>query len=295
MRFRGARDLGWLGLMVLALGVLAAPAEARRVLTDIEYARVDSVSLRLDLYLPTNSPGPTPLVVWIHGGAWMSGSKEDCAAPDVLGDAYAVASIDYRLTQNAPFPAQLDDCKAAVRWLRAHAGDYGIDASRIGAWGESAGGHLAALLGTSGNVPELEGTVGDDLSTSSRVQAVCDFCGPTDLAAMVAQLLEIDPETPMYPFVLLFGGTPDEKAELARLASPVSHVDASDPPFLIVHGDQDDVVPYAQATSFYSALMSAGVDASLYTVGGAGHCAFPSAVRDVARAFFDRALGARTG
>ena len=295
MRFRGARDLGWLGLMVLALGVLAAPAEARRVLTDIEYARVDSVSLRLDLYLPTNSPGPTPLVVWIHGGAWMSGSKEDCAAPDVLGDAYAVASIDYRLTQTAPFPAQLDDCKAAVRWLRAHAGDYGIDASRIGAWGESAGGHLAALLGTSGNVPELEGTVGDDLSTSSRVQAVCDFCGPTDLAAMVAQLLEIDPETPMYPFVLLLGGTLDEKAELARLASPVSHVDASDPPFLIVHDDQDDVVPYAQATSFYSALASAGVDASLYTVGGAGHCAFPSAVGDVVRAFFDRALGAGAG
>lgn len=153
---------------LIAAGVSAACLA--ETLRDIEYAVVDGISLKLDLVLPdAPSAKPAPLVVYIHGGAWISGDKSPTHAPAVLGPQYAVASVNYRLAQQAPFPAQIHDCKAAVRWLRAHAATYSIDPHRIGAWGSSAGGHLAALLGTSGGVAELEGTVGDCLGVSSTV------------------------------------------------------------------------------------------------------------------------------
>ena len=296
-RVRWTRCAVGVALVALALVASASSALAgQRTLPDIEYARVDSISLRLDLYLPTPVPArPVPLVVWIHGGGWMSGSKEDCPAPSVLGDDYAVASIDYRFSQTAPFPAQLDDCKAAIRWLRANAGGYGYDPDRIGVWGASAGGHLAALLGTTGEEPESEGNVGQDLGISSRVQAVCDFCGPTDLTAVVDQLLAMDELAAVFLVSDLLGGPLDEKTDLARWASPIAHVDSGDPPFLIVHGEEDEIVPVAQATSFYEALASAGVDVSLCVVPGAGHCDFPSAVDERVRDFFARTLGAKGG
>ena len=160
---------------LLTLAALAAlPALAQR---DLVYARAGAKDLLLDLYLPEGAPRPLPLVVWIHGGGWRNGAKEQTPARRLVERGYAVASINYRLSGEAIFPAQIHDCKAAVRWLRANAAKYGLDAGRVAAWGSSAGGHLVALLGTSGGIMELEGGLGN-ADQSSRVQAVVDFFGP---------------------------------------------------------------------------------------------------------------------
>ncbi|MBN2000034.1 alpha/beta hydrolase, partial [candidate division KSB1 bacterium] len=146
---------------------------------DVEFADINEKSLLLDLYIPA-AEGPLPLVIWIHGGAWRAGDKNVTPAVPLLTDhGFAVASISYRFSQHAIFPAQLHDCKAAVRWLRAHANKYHLDPLRFGVWGASAGGHLAAMLGTTGDEGTLEGKVGRKRG-SSRVQAVCDWFGPTD-------------------------------------------------------------------------------------------------------------------
>jgi len=157
------------------------PPEAVTAVRDVEYAAVGNKHLLLDIYTPTASQEKLPLVVWIHGGAWRAGSKENPRALGLARRGYAVASINYRLSQAAIFPAQIEDCKAAIRFLRANAAKYSIDGDHVGAWGDSAGGHLAALLGTSGDVKELEGTVGDNLTVSSRVQCVVDYYGPSDM------------------------------------------------------------------------------------------------------------------
>lgn len=264
------------------------------VLRDIEYAHVGAKSLRLDLYLPRREPGARlPVVVWIHGGGWRGGDKGRTRAPHVLGEGYAVASIGYRLSQEATFPAQIHDCKAAIRWLRAHADRYGLDPERIGAWGSSAGGHLAALLGTSGGVAELEGTVGGNLEYSSRVQAVCDFFGPADLLAVLEPGAWPSHASPTSAESLLLGGPVAERVDLARLASPVTHVSTDDPPFLIVHGDQDRVVPLDQSERLHRALTAAGVESTLHVVKGAGHGFRDPGVDALVGEFFDRHLRRR--
>jgi len=278
-----------LGLVGLALS--GANQVTHQVLRDLEYARVDGLSLRLDLYLPLRKSEPRlPVVVWIHGGGWKGGDKANTRAPEVLGEGYAVASINYRLSHQATFPAQIHDCKAAIRWLRAHAEEFGLDPERIGAWGSSAGGHLAALLGTSGDVPELEGEVGDHLDQSSRVQAVCDFYGPTDLLAVLEPGAWPSHGSPNSPESLLLGGPVAERVELARLASPVTHVSPDDPPFLIVHGDRDRVVPLDQSVRLHQALTAAGVESTLYVVKGAGHGFRDPKADALVREFFDRHL-----
>jgi acetyl esterase/lipase len=258
------------------------------VLRDLEYARVDDLSLKLDLYLPDPLPDKRlPLVIWIHGGGWRGGSKDRTRAPETLGTGYAVASIDYRLSHEAVFPAQIHDCKAAIRWLRGHATEYNLDPDRFGAWGSSAGGHLVALLGTSGGVGELEGIVGDHLRQSSDVQAVCDYYGPTDLLAMLSQPSLLDHHSPTSPESLLLGGPVSENQELAWLASPIAFVDPTDPPFFIVHGDQDPTVPVEQSIDFHAALTDLGVDSMLRIVEGAKHGGFPDEVYEAVKAFFD--------
>lgn len=287
-RAAGRRPCVLVAATVLMLFASLAPASVDAgVLRNVEYARVGDVPLNLDLYIPDGADRPLPLVIWIHGGAWVSGSKNATRAPAVLGSGYVVASVDYRLAQVAPFPAQIHDCKAAVRFLRARADEFGIDADRIGVWGSSAGGHLAALLATSGDVSELEGTVGDHLDVSSRVQAACDFYGPSDLVALVDETGIVG----ALAVGRLLGGPFVEREDLARLASPTTHVDFSDPPFLIVHGDADEIVPWDQSVRLHRVLAEAGVDASLWIVGRAGHGGFPSIVDDVVRAFFQRVLG----
>jgi acetyl esterase/lipase len=246
--------------------------EGVRALRDLAYvAEGGHERQRLDLFLPAEPKGQ-PLIVWIHGGAWLGGSKANGPALRFLREGYAVASVGYRLSQHAPFPAQIEDCKAAIRWLRAHAAEYGYDGERIGVWGSSAGGHLVALLGTAGDVREWE--KGANLDVSSRVQAVCDFFGPSDLLRMGEQAgpdSKIDHDSPDSPESKLVGGPIQADPARARRASPITYVSADDAPFLILHGDRDDVVPIGQSEVLHEALRKAGVESTFHVVRGAGH------------------------
>ncbi|MEW6251890.1 MAG: alpha/beta hydrolase fold domain-containing protein [Planctomycetota bacterium] len=247
---------------------------------------------KLDLYLPAGA-GPFPLVVWIHGGAWLAGDKYPCGKAGILLDAgFAVASVNYRLSQDATFPAQIHDCKGAIRWLRAHAAQYRIDPSRVGSWGSSAGGHLSALVGTGGGVPELEGEIGGNLAYSSRVQAAADYFGPTNFFTMGGSHDDCNS-----PESRLLGACLRDIKEhindpnwaywvnLTRLASPWYQVTPEEPPFHIAHGTADGTVPPSQSQELYDALIVAGVPATLRMVPGAGH-GLPVSEDNYVRDFF---------
>jgi acetyl esterase/lipase len=275
-------------LVLSGLTIWGLSGTAHRQLEDIEYAVVDGVSLRLDLYLPEASDGPVPLILWVHGGAWRAGDKNPTYAPETLGEDYAVASVNYRLSQEALFPAQIHDVKAAVRFLRGNAKRYGLDPDRFGAWGSSAGGHLVALLGTSCGVEEAEGQLGEHLDQSSCVQAVCDFFGPTDFLTLLEERGGWDNRRSM-PEDQLLGGPAEDNVELAALAGPISHVDPTDPPFLIMHGSDDATVPVEQSIAFDETLRAAGVESTLIVIDGAGH-GFPREHLIHVKPFFDRHL-----
>jgi len=277
-----------LAMALMVTWVHAAPVTHK----NLAYIKDGHERQKLDLYLPETVDGATPLIIWIHGGGWVGGSKEN-AQPlrqDWLARGYAVASINYRLSSHAVFPAQIEDCKAAIRWLRAHAAEYRIDPQRFGVWGSSAGGHLAALVGTSGDVKALD--VGAHLDQSSRVQAVCDYYGPTDLLAFVNRPGYEKHASASSPESLLLGGTVQEKPELAKAANPISYISPDDPPFLIVHGDKDPVVPWQQSELLFNALKSAGRGVRFHTIEGAGHGpGFDGPeVQPMVREFFDRHL-----
>jgi len=242
-----------------------------KMLKDLEYGRADSRAMLLDLYLPEKGQKPLPLLIWIHGGAWMSGSKDNPSpALRFTAEGYAVAQVGYRLSQKAKFPAQIHDCKAAVRWLRANAPNYNLDPTKFAAWGASAGGHLVALLGTSAGVPELEGHV-NDLKESSRVQAVVDWFGPTDFLQIGNAESDLQHNAPDSPESKLIGGPLLENKDEAAKASPISYVSQGAPPFLIMHGDRDRTVPFNQSELLYAALKKAGVDVTFVPMKGAGH------------------------
>ena len=244
-----------------------------KAMRDTEYAKVDGKSLLLDLYVPEKADAPLPLIVWIHGGAWLGGDKAGCPAMPQLRRGYAVASLNYRLSNEAVFPAQIHDCKAAIRWLRARAKEYNLDPKRIGVWGASAGGHLVALLGTSGDVKELEGDEGN-LDQSSRVQAVCDWFGPTDFLQMAAHVppgSKLPHDTADSPESKLVGGAIQENKEKVAKANPITYVSKDDPPYLIMHGDKDPLVPHHQSEILAEALKKAGVEMTFKTIEGAGH------------------------
>ena len=246
---------------------LAEPVlhDTARVLAykDLGYVPNGHAQQKLDLYVPQSSEKLLPLIVWIHGGGWKEGSKDYC--PPLLWSAkgYVVASINYRLSQHAKFPAQIKDCKAAIRWLRTQAKKYKIDPDHVVAWGGSAGAHLASLVGTAWDVAGWEQ---GDGSGSSQVQAVIDWYGRADLTPVSA-----DPALAESPSASLLGGSGPEVGELAREASPLMHVSKDDPPFLIMHGDLDNVVPVQQSRTFAAALRKAGVKVSLVVLKGAGH------------------------
>ncbi len=227
----------------------------------------------LDLYLPARGRH-LPLIIWVHGGAFRMGSKEDGVPVTYLLDGYAVASINYRLSQHALFPAQIEDCKAAVRWLRTRAAQYGLDPARFGAWGPSAGGHLVAMLGTTGGVTQFD--VGENVETSSRVQAVVDYFGPTDFLQMDAHRVPGGQvhDAPNSPESQLVGGPIQEHAARVAAANPITYVGPDAPPFLIVHGELDPLVPHHQSELLVTALARAGVAVSFHTVKGAGHGGF---------------------
>lgn len=234
-----------------------------RLYKDIAYLPNGHERQKLDLYVPENSGGLMPLIVWIHGGGWMGGSKNHCPPLPWTRKGYVLASIDYRLSQDAKFPAQIEDCKAAVRWLRIHSDKYSIDPDRMVAWGDSAGGHLASLLGTAGDEREWEHGLPD---VSSRVQAVIDWYGRADLTRVSTDLSLADS-----PSALLLGGCGKKVAALAKKASPILHVSKDDPPFLIMHGSMDSLVPMHQSQALAGALKKAGVESRLVILEGAGH------------------------
>jgi acetyl esterase/lipase len=251
--------------------VPAFPKDTKKLL-NIAYVTNGHQRQKLDLFVPPGATNPLPLIIWVHGGAWQGGSKENPPALRFLQRGYAVASLNYRLSQHAIFPAQIEDCKAAVRWLRAHAGENNLDPQRFAVWGASAGGHLAALLGTAGDVKALD--VGENLEFSSRVQAVVDFFGPTDLTQMSKYAptnSPIDHDATNAPEALLVGGAVQENKDKCAKANPVTYVTADDPPFLIMHGDKDNLVPYQQSELLRDALQKAGVPVTFKLVEGAGH------------------------
>ncbi|MBN1361822.1 MAG: alpha/beta hydrolase [Sedimentisphaerales bacterium] len=257
---------------------------------DLAYVTDGHARQKLDLYLPP-ATGRLPVIVWVHGGAWLGGSKDRPVPLGYLSKGYAVASINYRLSQHATFPAQIEDCKAAVRWLRAHAEQYHLESNRFAAWGESAGGHLVALLGTTGDVNEFD--VGEHLDVSSAVQAVVDCFGPTDFLQMEAHRLPngMVHDTPDSPESKLVGGPIRENPDKVARANPITYVSATDAPFLIVHGDRDPLVPHHQSELLEAALKKAGVPVSFYTVAGGGHGGFRDPkVPELIEAFLARHL-----
>jgi acetyl esterase/lipase len=251
-----------------------------RLLRGVPFAALPGARpLELDLHLPPEGPVPPPVVVFLHGGGWRLGSRHSAgpAYRDADPPAFtrlaqagiAVASADYRLSAEATWPAQLHDAKAAVRWLRARAGELGVDGDRIAAWGESAGGHLAALLGLTGADAALEGEVGVT-GPSSAVAAVVAWYPPTDVRA-VASDTGADPLDPSTREAQLLGAPPPEVPEAAAAASPVTHVSPGAPPFLLLHGAADRFVPCVQSERLYAALLEAGVEVELDVYEDADH------------------------
>lgn len=275
-----ARSL--LAALVLAIGPSAAAAEPRaakpvagpfgsRADLNVEYGKAGEVSLKLDLYRPpAKQRGPYPVVAYVHGGGWIGGSKAPCPCVNLITNGFAVASVEYRLSTVAPFPAQIEDCKAAIRWLRANAKKHELDPERIGAAGASAGGHLVALLGTSGDAKDLEGDAGN-AGVSSRVCAVCDYFGPTDLLQWDGHGSVISATAADSLITTFLGGPISQRKDVAVRANPITYVTPDDPPFLILHGDKDNIVPIGQSRILDAALRKAGVPTRLHVVEGAGH------------------------
>ncbi len=263
----------------------------RQLPADIEahlnqpYADTDNPRQKRDLYLPKvrKSDKPLPVIVFIHGGGWRNGDKssgQGKVSSFVQSGLYAGVSVGYRLTAEAQWPAQIHDCKAAVRWIKAHAKEYGLDAGKIGVWGTSAGGHLVSFLGTSGDVKELEGTLGKHLDQSSTVTCVVNFFGPENFLTMIRQPSTVDrTQGKDYPEALLLGGPVPEREAAAKEASPVTHVSKGDAAFFTAHGTKDPLVPFAQGQEIHAALEKAGVPSLLQEMTNGGH-GFASPILD---------------
>lgn len=307
---RSTRWLLWTLLFFIAIGLhgsgnaLAQPSresqpklpalpDGVRVDRDVVYTKTPHGDQKLDLYRPTKPADASrslPVIVFIHGGGWKQGSKASALkqAVWIVPHGFAVASIDYRLITETGWPAQINDCYAAVRWVRKHAAEYGLNAKQIATWGGSAGGHLAALVGTRPS-PNAE-------RISSRVQAVCDWYGPSDLLTMPPNVVSDNrslEQTATSNGAIMLGAAVSTIPDLARDASPLHHVSTDDPPFLIMHGSEDPGVPVDQSTRLAHKLQSTGVATRLEIVSGAGHGgkAFrQTPVRNVVLDFFQSQL-----
>ena len=272
-----------------------AKAEPKRLdfvnTPDVAYGEAGGEKLYLDVAAPkptAEAKGPFPCVIGLHGGAWRGGSRKDLSQPiawadfgvqarsfleDVASRGYVAVSVGYRLSPAHKFPAHIQDVKAAVRYLRAHAKELNIDPDRVGVVGFSAGGHLAALLGTTDKTAGFD-TAADGEFPSS-VKCVVDFFGPSDLS-LYAETPGIE-KAFMYP---LLGGTFDKQPELFRKASPLEYVSKASVPFLIFHGTADFVVPYVHSSRLHAKLKAAGVPSDLVPMKGRSHGWFGEDARD---------------
>jgi acetyl esterase/lipase len=284
-------------LLTFSLPLTAQTPEVE-IVANISYAGTDNPRQMLDVILPRNrSADSLPVVVYIHGGGWRNGSKNSASRrlnPLVATGNYVGISIAYRLSDEAQWPSQIHDCKAAIRWIRAHASAYGMDAERIGIFGTSAGGHLVSVLGTSGNVPTLEGNVGPHTDQSSRVTCVADLYGPTDFLLMNRTAVagaKLNHDAPNSPESLLMGGPIQEHPDKVATANPMTFISRDDPPFLIIHGTQDPLVSFNQSEIFHAALKQAEVESTLITVADGGHGkGFPPETHQLMERFFDHHL-----
>jgi acetyl esterase/lipase len=278
-------------VLLIAGAAAAAPAPLR----DIPYVTGGHERQKLDLLLPAE-PRHAPVILWIHGGGWVAGAKEQNPLRRLTDQGYVVAAMNYRYSTHAPFPAQLQDAKSAVRWLRLNSGRYGFDGDRIAAWGASAGGMMVELMGTTAGRADF--VTPDNPGASSDVQAVVSFCGPTDFPALISSAVAAKQDrnqaNPIALVALLLGGPVAEREKEAAAASALSYAAASASPMLIIHGEKDSLVPVDQSRRFEAALTKAGARASLLVLPDAGH-------NDVLRAetvlaglrFTDQALGVR--
>lgn len=254
-------------------GLLTAPISVadEPTLSDVLYDSVGDIALRLDFYEPTQRRQERPLIVWVHGGAWRSGSKSGVPIIKLREQGFAIASVDYRLSPVAKFPAQTHDIKSAIRFLRANADRFGFDANRFVLAGSSAGGHLAVLAAVSDGVPELSGSLEVPENISSSVQAVVSFFGAGNLQTILSQSTPFGLDVRVPALQLLLGGQPEQQPTLARLASPVEHIDSRDPPLWLFHGDQDPQMPINQSHELAGAYKKVGVPVQFEVVYGGKH------------------------
>ena len=259
---------------------------------NLPYAGNTNPRQALDLYLPKTRANdqPLPVVVYIHGGGWSGGSRAGGGPALVFAASgnYAGISVGYRLSAEVKWPAQIHDCKAAIRWIRGHAKEYNLDPDHIGVTGTSAGGHLVCLLGLTEGVKELEGSIGEFTSLSSRVTCVANYCGPTDMASPLRQgeaALKDDPAV-----AGLLGGPIAEKAAEAKASSPLTYVGAGKPPFLTAHGTKDMRVNFTNATKLHDALTKAGNSSILLAMTDAGHGFGSPELNHRVQQFFDMHL-----
>jgi acetyl esterase/lipase len=253
-------------------GTAKVPEDVQLV-SDVVFGKGGDRELKMHILKPKKAgQEPMPVVVFIFGGAWRTGNKDAGIKPlSVLAQkGYLCASIEYRFSQEALFPAQLEDCKCAIRFLRSKAGEYHINPDKIGVWGMSSGAYLAALLGTTGDVKDFEGK-GGSAEFSSRVNAVVDWFGPTDFTKMDAAGSKMKHDPADSPESRLIGGAIQENKDKCAKASPLTYVTSDDPPFLIMHGDRDPVVPISQSELLVAALNKAKVKCVFKPVAGGSH------------------------
>ncbi|MGG3664064.1 prolyl oligopeptidase family serine peptidase [Bacillus gobiensis] len=258
-----------------------------QLIPNIEFSNVDGTSLKLNLLVYRNpmdvlfnrdgNQEKYPLIIYLQGSGWGWTEQDTFGFLPQLVDfakqGYVIASVQYRGSSEAIFPAQIQDVKTAVRFLKANAFQYNIDPQKVGVWGDSSGGHLALLLGLTEGIEEFNGDR-EYPHESTQVQAIVDWFGPTEILTMSQFPSAFDHDSPQSPESKLIGGAVQENKEKARKASPIEYVHPDAPPILMMHGDQDDVVPYEQSVQFFKALKQAGNDATLYKITGAGHIAF---------------------
>ncbi len=255
--------------------LLRAAEEEPVVQRDLVYGQVDKIDLKLDLHLPpppkTKAVKKQPLIVWLHGGMWRTGSKSNMPLGALVAEGIPVASVDYRLTPVARFPAQAHDIKAAIRYLRGNATKLGIEADVVIIAGNSAGGHLANLIGTTNGNKELEGNIGEHLKKSSDVQGIMAYSSMTNLTTILDQSTPYGLGVRIPALQLLFGGQPDDEPELAKLASPVFHVTKDSPPLVMFHGEQDPQVPINQVHELQGKYEELGLPSRLVVLHNVAH------------------------